>query len=162
MRSGASSPELLRDLTETRLAFEPIAARGAAARVAVAADAIVAVDRALERMWAAAEGRDDPHGSDVAFHAAILRASGNRFFAALVPLIETALLHSIRATNAAQGDPVGDLAAHARVRDEIAGGDADGAEAAMRALLGDVRRTLGHDANVWSNAGTQRQRPPTP
>lgn len=140
MRTAVPTPGLLAELTETRLAFEPAAAAKSARRADP--DGLAAIDTAHARMVAAADGRDDPHDADVAFHSAILVASGNRFFAALAPLIETALLHSIRATNAATGDAVGDLAAHTRVRDAVLSARPEAAEVAMRALLADVERTL--------------------
>ena len=141
MRAARPSPALLGELLETRRAFEPAAARLAAARAP--AEEVEALRAAHRRMAEAEAGRDDPCDADLAFHAAVLRASGNRFFAALVPLIDTALRHSIAVTNAARGDAVGDLAAHTRVLDAIAVRDAAGAERAMRALLDDVARALG-------------------
>lgn len=154
MRAGRPSPALLSELLETRRAFEPAAARLAAERGA--AEAIDAVRDAHARMGDAEAGRDDPCDADLAFHAAILRASGNRFFAALAPLIETALRHSIRTTNAARGDAVGDLAAHTRVLDAIAARDAPGAEAAMSALLDDVAHALDSAGPSHANDGTRR------
>ena len=140
MRAGTPDRALLAELLQTRLAFEPAAA-SSAARLGDAAR-LEPIAAAHARMVAASEGGDDACDADLAFHAAILRASGNRFFAALVPLIDTALRHSIRITNAAHGSVVGDLDAHARVRDAVLGGDPDAAAAAMRALLSDVERTL--------------------
>lgn len=144
MRAGRPSPALLRELLETRRAFEPAAARLAAERGGKAE--IDALRAAHARMREAEAGRDDPCDADLAFHAAILRASGNRFFAALVPLIDTALRHSIATTNAARGDAVGDLAAHAAVMQAVADRHAPAAEEAMRALLSDVARALETDA----------------
>ena len=141
MRATQPSPALLAELLETRRAFEPAAARLAAERAP--AEEIEAIRASHGRMVEAEAGRDDPYDADLAFHAAVLRASGNRFFAALVPLIDTALRHSIQLTNAACGDAVGDLAAHTRVLDAVAARDAPGAERAMRTLLDDVARALG-------------------
>ena len=155
MRAGTPDRALLAELLQTRLAFEPAAA-ASAARIGEAAK-LEPIAAAHARMAAAKRGRDDPCDADLAFHAAILRASGNRFFAALVPLIDTALRHSIRITNAASGSVVGDLDAHALVRDAILGRDPDAADAAMRALLGDVERTLGEKLDAASG-GAPRKR----
>jgi DNA-binding FadR family transcriptional regulator len=71
--------ELLIEFTEIRLAVEP----GAAALAAVVAGPAekAALQHALARMVAAERGDDDPLESDIAFHVAVLLASGNRFFA---------------------------------------------------------------------------------
>ncbi len=139
-RVGAPDPALLCELLEARSAFEPLAASLAAARGAP--EAVRAIGLAHVRMAAAAEGRDDPFEADLAFHTAILEASGNRFLAGVLPLVCTALLFSVRVTNALRGDPVGDLAAHGRVADAIGRRDPDAARAEMETLLADVGRAL--------------------
>ena len=159
MRAGRPSPALLGELLETRRAFEPAAARLAAARATD--QQLVSIRTAHRRMAEAEAGRDDPSDADLAFHAAVLRTSGNRFFAALVPLIDTALRHSIQVTNAARGDAVGDLAAHTRVLDAVAARDAPGAEAAMRALLDDVAHALGWAAEEPGEAQDYTRRTST-
>jgi len=140
MRAGAPSRGLLTELLEARRAFEPAAASWAALRGAD--EAINAVADAYCRMEASHRALDDPYEADLAFHSAVLEASGNRFFAGLSPLIGTALMFSFRVTNTARGDAVGDLAAHRCVLDAIAERRPDEAEAAMRALLTDVGDVL--------------------
>jgi len=140
MRAAPPMPGLLSELLEMRQAFEPAAARFAAMRSRPAS--LEALHAAYAAMQAASEGRADPHEADLRFHATLLDASGNRFMAALAPLIGTALLLSFRVTNAARGDPVGDLQAHGRVLAAVAARDAAGAEAAMHALLADVAQVL--------------------
>lgn len=140
MRATTPNQTLLVELVEIRTASEPLAAGLAAGRGNP--EALAAIDRAHQRMKEALVGRDDPYDSDLAFHTAILEASGNRFFAGLSPLIGTSLLFSFRITNAARGDRVGDLAAHTRVAKAILSRNVKGAERAMRALLLDVARTI--------------------
>ncbi len=135
-RAAAPDRALLLELLEMRSAFEPLAAMLAASRGSV--QAVRAIRLAYGRMAEAERGRDDPHQSDLAFHTAILGAAGNRFLAGLAPLLSTALMFSIRVTNARRGDVVGDLAAHARVLDAIERRDPEGAASAMRSLLADV------------------------
>ena len=77
----------------------------------------------------------DPLTSDIAFHASILRASGNPFFAQLCELIETALRFSIRRTNFYKGVRLASVYDHKAVSDAILAGDAETAERAMRALI---------------------------
>lgn len=140
LRAAPAQSKLLLDLLAVRRIVEPQAAalaavdrdKGSLARLATAHD----------RMVAAQGGHGDSLDADIAFHAAILLATGNSFLGALAPLIETALRQSIRLTNALRGDVVGDLAAHSRVFHAIRDGEPIAAERAMRHLLEDVARAL--------------------
>jgi len=140
LRASPPSPELLMELIEVRRAFEPVAASLAATRIRE--NDIAALRDAYRRMQEAQHGRDDPYEADLAFHTAILRASGNRFFGALVSLIGTALLLSFRVTNAARRDKVGDLRAHRLVLKSIERKDPRAAGGAMQELLDDVSRVI--------------------
>ena len=131
------SPRLLTEFTQVRLAIEPMAASLAASRNDAAA--IAPISAAIARMQAAERGEDDPLDSDIAFHVAVLHASGNRFYAQLHELIDTALRFSIRVTNEFKGVAVGNVADHKRVLDAIEAGDPDAARDAMRAILVEVR-----------------------
>jgi len=134
------SLDLLIQFTEMRLAFEP----GAAALAARNADAErrAAITRGIERMLAAGRGEDDPLESDIAFHVAVLRASGNQFYAHLRELIETALRFSIRRTNAYKGVPLASVLDHKRVSDAIHDRDAAAAERHMRELIQEALNLL--------------------
>ncbi|MDV3459387.1 FadR/GntR family transcriptional regulator [Sphingomonas sp. HF-S4] len=129
------SVELLRQFNQLRVAIEPEAA-ALAARVGTADD-LARISQGLERMEAAERGEDDTLEADIAFHVAILRASGNPFYAQFRDVVGTALRTSIRFTNRLKGRTanVGD---HAAVRDAIAARDPEAARIAMRALIGDV------------------------
>ena len=94
-----ASVPILNDFLIMRLAIEPPAASMAAE---IRADT-VEIETALESMRRADEGIGDPLQADSAFHAAVLRASGNRFFAQMAPLVDTALRMSIRLTNKIKG-----------------------------------------------------------
>lgn len=127
------SRELLLQFMEVRLAIEPMAARLAAR--SRDAEACAAIEHALKRMQAAELGGDDPLASDIAFHVAILQASGNPFYARLRDLIVAALRTSIRLTNKAKGVRLASIADHAGVYEAIMSGDEDRADNAMRALI---------------------------
>ena len=127
------SPILLLEFTQVRLAIEPMAA-SMAARLA-SDEAKAAIVAGLERMMAAERGEDDPLESDIAFHVAILRASGNRFLAQMRDLTDVALRTSIRLTNRRKGVGLASIADHQRVSDAILAGDAEGASRAMRELM---------------------------
>ncbi len=124
---------LLIEFTQMRLAFEPHAAAFAARRAERAE--IAAIMTAINRMFAAERGDDDPLTSDIAFHVAVMRASGNRFYMQLCDLIDTACRFSIRATNFFKGVQQASVADHKKVADAIIIGDADAADAAMRFLM---------------------------
>lgn len=127
------SLRLMIEFTQVRIAVEP----GAAALAARAAGpaARQAIKDAIERMFAADRGEDDPLESDIAFHASVLVASGNPFYAQLREMIETALRFSIRRTNAYKGVKFASVLDHKRVADAILAGDSPGAERAMRSLI---------------------------
>jgi DNA-binding FadR family transcriptional regulator len=127
------SLSLLLEFAEIRLAVEPGAA-ALAARVAGPREK-AAIEQAIERMFAAGRGEDDPLASDIAFHVSVLRASGNRFYAQLRELIETALRISIRTTNRFKGVKLASINDHKRVADAIVAGNAPKAEQAMRELI---------------------------
>jgi len=129
------SVDLLRHFTQLRIAIEPEAA-ALAARFADADDLAV-IAAGLARMAAAERGFDDALDADIAFHAAILRASKNPFYAQFKDVVTTALRTSIRFTNRVKGRTAS-LAQHAAVRDAIAARDAEGAHAAIRTLIADV------------------------
>ncbi len=127
------SLQLLIEFTEIRFAVEPAGA-ALAARSATAADR-AAISRGIEQMLAAERGEADPLETDIDFHSAILRASGNPFYSQLRELIATALRFSIRRTNANKGVPLASVLDHKRVADAILAGDAAEAERAMRAII---------------------------
>lgn len=133
------SPELLRQFNELRAAIEPAAA-ALAARTADARG-LALIEAGFARMVAAEAGDDDGLNADIAFHLAILRASGNPFFAQFRDVVATALRTSIRFTNRIVGRTA-DLAAHGAVKDAICAGDPSRAHAAMAAIIGDVMTVI--------------------
>ena len=126
---------LLRQFSELRVAIEP----AAAALAAMAADAAgrKAIEAGFQRMVAAEAGNDDPLDSDIAFHVAILQASGNPFFVQFRDVVETALRTSIRFTNRFKGRSAS-LPAHKAVRDAILAGDANESRARMETIIREV------------------------
>ncbi len=137
------SRELLLQFMEVRLAIEPMAARLAARSNNSEVSGAIAL--ALQRMEAADAGGDDPLASDIAFHVAILQASGNPFYARLRDLVAAALQTSIRLTNQAKGVRLASIAEHAAVYNAIKQGDEDAAGEAMHSLIAEamaLARTL--------------------
>lgn len=152
------STSLLVEFTEIRLAVEPAAA-ALAAQVAGPAEQ-AAVVRGIERMIAAERGDDDPLESDIAFHVAILRASGNKFYAQLRELIETALRFSIRTTNRYKGVRLASVADHKKISDAIIAGRPKAAGDAMRFLIQEVLDLIkGADARPAEPVARGARRP---
>ncbi|MFN4019970.1 MAG: FadR/GntR family transcriptional regulator [Erythrobacter sp.] len=131
---------LMRDFLVVREGIEPRAA-AAAARLQDS-DAIARIAARLADMREADDGRMDSLEADIAFHIAILHASGNRFFVQFSHVIDTALRFSIRLTNSVKGVRMASVADHERIYLAIARGDADGAAQAAQDLLSEAIRLL--------------------
>lgn len=137
--------DLMRDFLVVREGIEPKAAAAAATRQDHAAIAEIAAR--LHDMREADEGRMDSLESDIAFHIAILHASGNRFFIQFSHVIDTALRFSIRLTNSVKGVRMASVADHERIYLAIERGDADEAAQAAQDLLTEAIRLLDERAS---------------
>ena len=137
MRDAPPDRELLLELAQLRLAIEPEAASAAAHR---------RDPQALARIAAAVDAMEgDPVEAleaDIAFHAELLRASGNRFFISQASMVENALSMSIPVTNAAKQVAKADVEAHRIVYLAIAAGDADSAATHVRTHIQESVRLL--------------------
>jgi len=129
------SRDLLRQFSELRVAIEPAAASLAAMHADAEAHRLIGAG--LARMRAADRGEDEVLDADIEFHVAILRASGNPFFAQFRDVVSTALRHSIRFTNRIKGRSA-NVDDHAAVYDAILARDPERASAAMRHIVRDV------------------------
>lgn len=130
------SLELLAQFTEVRLAVEPTAAMLAARKATPAG--LAEIRAAIERMRAAARGEDDPLESDIAFHVAVLGATGNRFYARLEGVIDAALRTSIQFTNQYKGVELADVNEHRKVLDAIEARDPQRAGEIMEKIIHEV------------------------
>lgn len=146
------SLELLREFTELRIAIEPEAAILAARKQNRAE--IARIGAALERLSAAAEGRDDPLDADIAFHTAILLASENRFFIQLRSFIQTALRVSIASTNQLKGVETASEADHRAIYDAIVAGDAEASQNASVAILNEALSLIDASIKASSSASS--------
>ncbi len=131
-------PELLEELHEVRGIVEPAAARLAAQRAEESH--LAALDEALEAM---ASARDDlaAVAADLAFHRALLAATGNELLTKMEVIMETGLadrdrlVHKLKPSD----DPV---PSHRRVVDAVRAHDPVAAELAMRELLAKAAEDL--------------------
>ncbi|MGB3877164.1 MAG: FadR/GntR family transcriptional regulator [Shinella zoogloeoides] len=127
------------DLYVLRMAIEPKAARMAAHHHGQ--DDEAAVRRALRGM-ATYLDENDRVEQDVAFHIAILRASGNRLFFSLGELISVGLRHLFHAgLRATSEEDDRWITRHKRVADAMFARDETLAETEMVALLAEARQT---------------------
>lgn len=136
------SIDLLIDFTEMRMAIEPRAA-GLAAESATGSQRAIIV-KAIERMFAAERGDDDPLEADIAFHRAVIEASNNRFMRQFTDLSEATLRFSIRRTNAYAGVSRASAIDHRRVSNAIVEGDPALASTLMRQLIEGALQLLLH------------------
>ena len=134
-----SSILLVRQFNELRLGVEPEAAALAAQRGNLADIEGIAI--ALDRMQHAERGDGDALDADIAFHVAVLIASGNPFLVQFRSMVPTALRTSIRYTNRIAGRTAS-ISDHAAVHEAIAAGDAAAAKQAMTVLIEDVLRLI--------------------
>ena len=135
------SLEMLAEFTEVRMAIEPSAAMIAAHNATP--ESLARIRHAIERMKAAAKGEDDPLTSDIAFHVAVLHATGNRFYAQFEDIINSALRISIRLTNSVKGVPLADVNLHKKVLDAIEARDAQKARTTMETIINEVLDLIG-------------------
>jgi GntR family transcriptional repressor for pyruvate dehydrogenase complex len=123
------------------------------------AEAIAEVAQAhkrLEHEFAAGQSGFD---ADVAFHLAIARASGNRFFVATLEALTEQMKFSIRLTRELSDRPAPARFAeicreHARISAALESGDADAARKAMTEhLRGGIRRLFGQRQGTGKRQG---------
>ncbi|ATG56290.1 GntR family transcriptional regulator [Brachybacterium ginsengisoli] len=147
--SGARE-EQLRSLTQLRRAIEPNAARAAAARRGGdAAGPLLEAAERLQALGERGEGATEAYiEADVAFHAQLLRASGNEMFAALEPSISEVLRGRARLGRNPAWPTPRSLDHHRELARAVAEGRAEEAEAMARAIAGDVlREVAGHEGS---------------
>lgn len=150
---------LVRDLVEIRLAIEPFAARLAADRRSPAD--LAALGHAFEAMREAiADGaRDRYHDADLAFHSALIRASGNRFLIQMAPIVEAILDTSFTLSTETIEEASGSLPDHRTLLDAIQAGDGDGAQRHLTRIIESARvDILAHlDVQSRQSAASRRE-----
>ncbi|GAA1974108.1 FCD domain-containing protein [Isoptericola halotolerans] len=140
--AGPGRDEQLRTLTELRHAVEPLAAAGAA-RHASAEQRAELVDLADRMRVLGARGDlTEFLALDIRMHELLLRASGNEMFGALAAVVAEVLTGRTH-LGLMPAAPVPEaLDQHEAVARAVADSDAAAAEAAMSALVGEVRTAL--------------------
>jgi DNA-binding FadR family transcriptional regulator len=130
----------LRDLLEARCALEVEAARMAAIRHAP--QAIPALRALLEHRGQSGEGdREEYISRDLAFHKAVVAASGNQAMIEIYEFFSASIRETIEATLSDQL-PEPDMQAHADIIDAIASGSPAKADAAARRFMAPILTAL--------------------
>ncbi|MFI8230922.1 FadR/GntR family transcriptional regulator [Streptomyces sp. NPDC085900] len=126
---------LLRDTGELRRIVEPEAARLAAERAGP--DDIRALYDSLAAMQAAAAepGRNGYIEADIAFHRALLDASGNRLLGSLGRAVDIALEHSFLVSTQTPGAVAASLPGHRAIVEAVEARDPEAAAAAVLAII---------------------------
>lgn len=133
-------PYLLAALIEARQVIEPAAAALAAAR-AKAID-LARIEAALDQMATQGLNRDAFIEADLAFHEAVVRASGNVIFTQFIAAMRQALLESFRRTGHDKKSRADGYLLHKPVYDAIRAQNPDDARRAAQALLTDTALKL--------------------
>jgi DNA-binding FadR family transcriptional regulator len=161
--SSDRGTQLLGDYLECRRLLE-IEAAGLAAQRASGRD-LEALSDALDRMTAAAvetaggpSSEDRFHAADVAFHRAVIQATGNRALGRMTEPVHRALAAARRPLARPEHRIKRSLPEHRRILAAIADGDADAARAAMRAHLLTVERYLSEYAAGATDEATRSRR----
>ena len=126
---------LVIDFLRMRKAIEPAAAETAAL---ISADTSE-IESAIDEMKRAAETGSNGLSADSKFHAAILRASDNPFFAQMAPMVDTALRMTIRITNRIKGVKFASIEEHIELLTAIQSGDT---ELSYRLSLSHIEKAL--------------------
>jgi DNA-binding FadR family transcriptional regulator len=153
-RAGLT-PEFLAEVQELRALIEPAAARLAAAR-ATALD-VVALQSAYQGMRGAVAEGGDYVQHDLAFHAALLKASHNRLLVQMSKALSALLRTAFEIATARPQLAAASLPLHRAMLDAVIARSPVRAERATRRLINSAREDI---AAVL--AANKMQKPPTP
>lgn len=150
LKDAKAEPKFVADLMQVRAVVEPAAAAMAAR--SHTARTLRPIEQAFAEMERAAHDATRFVDPDRQFHKAILMATGNDVMAAFAALTEAALGAFVRIAARHPGAPAPSVPLHRAVLDAIRRRDAEGAHAAMMALLDRTSR------NVTRNVGRNVRR----
>ena len=154
LKNGEAEPKFLFDLLHVRAVVEPAAAAMAAR--SHTPETLQAIEAAFTEMERAAHDPIRFADPDIRFHKAILAATDNDVMVAFGALTEAALGMFVRAASRHAGAPAPSVPLHRAVLVAIQRRDAEGAHAAMMALLSRTAR------NVERNVGPAPARHKSP
>jgi len=145
---GISVP-LVKDFLNMRLAIEPAAVFMATKNRADISE----IRGAVNAMRRADKDGEHTLSADCEFHAAILRASGNRFFAQMSPLVDTALRMTIRVSNQIKGVSMASIEEHEEILRAIESGHAENAHDLIKGHITEALKLVQSAYPENENAG---------
>jgi len=151
LRDGKGETKFVADLLHVRAIVEPAAAAMAAR--SHTKKSLKPIEQAFAEMEQAADDAALFVDPDRRFHKAILVATGNDFMVAFAALTDAALGAFVRIASRHPGAPAPSVPLHRAVLEAIHRRDAEGARAAMMALLDRTAR------NVEKNVRPRARRP---
>lgn len=146
--SVETKPEFLRQLMDIRFMIEPEASAWAARHGS--SEEHAEIRSAQERMAEVTGSVEEFVVADALFHRSILRAAGNEILLSMEGVIFSALLGSIRLTNAATHDNEKSIPFHRAVMVAIETRDDDAARTGMKLLLDDTHARLSSATDGFS------------
>ncbi|MEU3681525.1 FadR/GntR family transcriptional regulator [Streptomyces sp. NPDC030592] len=141
-KQDGDAASLLRDTGELRLIVEPKAARLAAHRAGADDLRVLRESLAAMEAAAAAPGRSGYVEADLAFHRALLAASGNRLLGSLGRAVEIALEHSFLISTQTPGAVEASLPGHRAIVRAVEARDPEAAAEAALALIEAAEREI--------------------
>jgi DNA-binding FadR family transcriptional regulator len=136
-RVGAThDPQLYAEMSEVRLAIEPIATRLAATRMAE--EEMAAVEDAYRGMEEGVSDQQAYLAADLRFHDRILEGCHNEFLTHLGVVLRAVLQNTFELTTRPRASRKRALPLHKAILEGLAGRDEDRAETASRALIADT------------------------
>lgn len=151
LKNGEAEPKFLFDLLHVRAVVEPAAAAMAAR--SHTPETLQAIEAAFVEMERTAHDPIQFADPDIRFHKAILAATDNDVMVAFGALTEAALGVFVRAASRHAGAPAPSVPLHRAVLAAIQRRDAEGAHAAMMALLDRTARNV--ERNVGPAPGSR-------
>lgn len=146
-RAAGPNLQFLRDLSEVRLAIEPLAARLAALRATP--EELIEIERLYAQMAASIDDPEAHARSDLDLHSAVLRSTHNELLFQMTNAISEALIASRDVTVRSSGAVLAAMPLHEEVVRSIAHREAGRAYEAMTEL---VNRAL-HDIEIVLGEG---------
>ena len=148
---AAHDPQLYAEMTEVRLAIEPIATRLAATRMTD--DELTAVEEAYLAMEEGVTDQAAYLAADLQFHDRILAGCHNEFLTHLGVVLRAVLQNTFELTTRPRSSRKRALPLHRGIYEGLAARDEDRAEAAARALIADTTADIQRIARRMRKSG---------
>lgn len=151
--AGDGRERQLRELSQLRLAVEPLAAASAAAQASAAQRQELAAAVVEMARWEHAADGEDYLQADIRFHRTLLSASGNAMIAALGDAVEEVLRGRTQYDLMPHDANPDAVRWHHDVAFAIASGDRAAADTAMRRIVAEAEEAMRETVNAAGDTG---------